>query len=110
MRPDTLHGDRRGARRCRHREGGGLPADRPLHPADRFAGVTTVGRTALGEVPHDGCPVIVPNWLRVVLAIVCGFTAWFSLSTVGHIVIRLLLSDYAQVAEAMDFYLVMLLG
>ena len=69
-----------------------------------------MGRTALGEVPHDGCAVILPNWLRVVLAIVGGFIAWFAVATVGNIVIRWLLPDYAQVEKAMDFSLVMLLA
>jgi hypothetical protein len=58
LRPDTLHGDCLSTGcRC-HRQGGGLPEDRSLHPADRFAGVaSSVGWTADGEVPHDGSAV-----------------------------------------------------
>ena len=55
LRPNTLHGDRLGARCLCHCKGGRLPPDRPLYPADRIAGVAgSRGWRAEGEVPHDG--------------------------------------------------------
>jgi len=49
-----------------------------------------------------------PNWLRVVLAIVAGFVVWFAVATVGNLVIRWLLPGYSEVEKAMDFSLSML--
>lgn len=49
-----------------------------------------------------------PNWLRIVLAIVAGFVVWFAVATVGNLAIRWLLPGYAEVEKAMDFFLGML--
>ena len=51
-----------------------------------------------------------PNWLRVVLAIVAGFVVWFAVATVGNLAIRSLLPGYSEVEKAMDFSLSMLLA
>jgi hypothetical protein len=44
-----------------------------------------------------------PNWLRIVLAIVAGFVVWFAVATVGNFVIRWLLPGYSEVEKAMEF-------
>ena len=49
-----------------------------------------------------------PNWLRVVLAIVAGFAVWFAVVTLGNLAIRWVLPGYTEVEKAMDFSLGML--
>ena len=44
-----------------------------------------------------------PNWLRVVLAIVAGFVVWFAAATVGNFGIRWLVPGYSEVEKTMDF-------
>ena len=44
-----------------------------------------------------------PNWLRVVLAIVAGFVVWFAVATAGNFGIRWLLPGYSEVEKSMDF-------
>jgi len=51
---------------------------------------------------------IMPNWLRIVLAIAAGFIVWFAVATVGNLAIRWLLSGYSEAEKAMDFALNML--
>ena len=54
--------------------------------------------------------VRLPNWLRLVLAIVAGFIAWFVVATVANILVRWLVPGYAQVEKAMDFSLGMMVA
>jgi hypothetical protein len=44
-----------------------------------------------------------PNWLRIVLAIVVGFVVWFATATVGNFAIRWLIPGYSEVERAMEF-------
>jgi hypothetical protein len=44
-----------------------------------------------------------PNWLRVLLAIVAGFVVWFAVATVGNLGLRWLLPGYSEVEKAMEF-------
>ena len=52
----------------------------------------------------------IPDWLRVILAIVAGFVAWFVVATIGNVVIRALLAGYAEVEKAMTFSFAMLVA
>jgi hypothetical protein len=56
-----------------------------------------------GVRPHSIIDPIMPNWLRVFLAIVAGFVVWFAVATVGNLGIRWLLPGYSEVEKAMDF-------
>jgi len=38
--------------------------------------------------PHSIIERIMPNWLRILLAIAAGFVVWFAVATLGNIVIR----------------------
>jgi hypothetical protein len=49
-----------------------------------------------------------PNWLRVLLAIVAGLVVWFAVTTMGNLAICWLLPGYTEVEKAMDFSLGML--
>ena len=51
-----------------------------------------------------------PNWLRGVLAVAAGFIVWFAAATVGNLAVRSLVPGYAEVEEAMNFSLAMLLA
>ena len=51
-----------------------------------------------------------PNWLRICIAIVFGFVAWFAVATVGNFAIRWLLPGYTEVEKAMNFSLAMLVA
>lgn len=51
-----------------------------------------------------------PNWLRVVLAIIAGFVVWFAVATVGNMAIRWLFPGYVEVERAMNFSLGMLVA
>ena len=47
--------------------------------------------------------IIMPNWLRVALAIAAGFVVWFAVATLGNFAIRWLLPGYTEVEKAMQF-------
>lgn len=51
-----------------------------------------------------------PNWLRMLLAIVAGFVVWFAVATVGNLGIRWLLPGYSEVEKAMEFSTAMLVA
>jgi hypothetical protein len=51
-----------------------------------------------------------PTWLRAILAIIAGFVVWFAAATVGNLLIRALVSGYAEVEKTMNFSLIMLLA
>ena len=54
--------------------------------------------------------LIIPNWLRVLLAIVSGFIAWFAVAMLGNFAIRWLLPGYGEVEKTMSFSVEMLVA
>lgn len=51
-----------------------------------------------------------PPFLRIALAVVCGFVAWFVVATVGNLVLRAVLAGYADVERSMSFSVSMMIG
>ena len=51
-----------------------------------------------------------PQWIRIALGVVIGFVAWFVVATVGNLLLRGLLTGYAQAEPAMTFTLPMQLA